>query len=68
MTAKKTAEPTTKMVVYRGHTQSVFVPRPGGPDIEFPHGEPVEVPEDLADLLCIEESVFFAEESRGGAK
>lgn len=67
MSAKKVA-PKTVNVVYRGASSAVFVPRQGSEDIEFPWGEPVEVPADLADLLCQEGAVFVAEETRGGSQ
>lgn len=65
MSARK-AEPKAVKVVYRGFGQAVSVPY-GGYDVEFPHGEPVEVPEELADRLTEgEEAVFFVEEARTG--
>lgn len=54
-------------VVYRGPSPRVFVPRPGLPDVEFPHGEPVEVPEQLGQVL-VESPVFTPAEARGGPK
>ena len=53
-------------VTYVGHGLKAVVPvfGPDGVDVEFPHGEPVEVPEPLGERL-IESPNFIIAETRG---
>lgn len=55
-------KPALITVVYVGPAEAVEAPAPGG-FIHFPHGEPVEVPADLAERL-LQQNIFTTPKSK----
>lgn len=58
------ARAKTRKIRYLGPSPSASVVRPGDADLEFPLGEAVEIPEELANSL-IEQPSFELVEIRG---